>query len=207
MPICKLCLADVPKLVRCHIYPRSMSRAMAADDVLVQVANDPRPRAGFANGGMYDENIVCDECERRFKPADDCAIDFRLAVLTLRPPITFPYPQDGAKIPAFRASPELLHTFAMQTWLRAHLSERSEHSQVSNDVIAAETTDCLLSGTSTLTTGRQVAYAFDRSDLGALMIAPMHYADFIPPMYELVMPNMVVFIAASVGGLPLDSQR
>ena len=202
VPICKMCMAEVPRLARCHIYPRSLSREMAARDVLVQVAITPHPRSGFANGGMYDDNIVCPRCELAFKAADDCAIDFRRAVLTLRPPVTFPYPNDGARFPAFAASPELLHTFAMQTWLRCHLSDRPEYNQASDKAIAEETIGCLLGGGSTLATGRQVSYTFDRSDLGALMIPPMHYDDFTPPMYEMVMPNMAIFIAAGPDGLP-----
>lgn len=201
MPICKMCQAEVPRLARCHIFPRSMSRDMAAGGPIVQVALEPEPRAAFANGGLYDDNIVCPTCERRFHAADTHAIEFRRAVLTLRPPITFPYPQDGAQLPSFEASPEMLHTFAMQTWLRCQLSDRQEHAQVSDAAIASETIDCLLRGISTLSTGRQVAYAFDRSDMGTLMLGPMHYTDFEPPMYELGMPNMTIFIAATTAGL------
>lgn len=201
MPTCKLCGDDVPHLARCHIYPRALSRAIAgSENVLVGVACHPQPRAAYARGGMFDDNIVCPSCEQRFKRADDYAIEFRKAVLELRPPVTFPFHE--AKLPAFEASPELLHTFAMQTWLRSFLSERAEHDQLTDSAIAKQTIECLLRGESTLSTGRQIAYEVNRSDLGQMMLAPMHAPDFSPPIYELAMPNMAIRIAAGDGGLP-----
>ena len=200
MPTCKLCKTRVHKLVRCHIYPEALSRAIAAGGPLVHSTNhESGTRTGYAHGGMYDKEIICAACEALFKAADDHALDFRRQVLTLKPPYYFPWGK--AALPVFPCNPQLLHTFAMQTLLRGLLSNRPEYSNITDDEIEAEVRSCLLGGALPSLKDREVAYAFDRSDLGSMMLGPMHHPS-PQDMYELTMGNMAIFIASSDRGLP-----
>lgn len=200
MPTCKLCQTQVDRLVRCHIYPEALSRAVAAGGSLVHSTNhESGTRTGYAHGGMYDKEIVCSACEALFKAADDHALDFRRRVLTLKPPYYFPWGKTA--LPVFPCNPQLLHTFAMQTMLRCLLSDRPEYANVSDDALEAEAKASLLNGVCPSLENRQVAYAFDRSDLGSMMMGPMHHP-MPQPMYELIMGNMTIFIASTDQGLP-----
>lgn len=198
---CRMCHREVEKLICCHIYPDAFTREMRREGgVLVHASNgNSGPRAGIANKGMFDRNIVCADCEAMFKAADDYAIEFRRHVLALTLPSYTPWGEGSLRV-FYPSQPELLHRFAMQTWFRCYLSDL--HEAVADQAIADEIRPCLLSGESTIRAGRQVTYVFDRSDLGRLALGPILHQGIEFPMYELAMPNMVILIAATPAGLP-----
>lgn len=201
MPTCKLCQRTVPKLIRCHIYPDAMTPSLAEDGPVIHIATSrDAAHLGYSNNGLFDREIVCADCERLFQHGDNHGTAFRKAVLALDGLLR--YYDAEPELPIFRADPEALHTFAMQTLLRAHLSQRRECKAIHNDAIAAEVYAHLKAGTSTLETGRQVIYCFGRSAIDAVMMSPMFKN--IPgwPCYQLTMPHMVIYIAGSASGLP-----
>lgn len=70
---CKFC-GEQATLVKAHIIPRSFypERARGKKPLLVlsPYSGEPKRRAPK---GIYDENLVCKECEARFDPYDDYA--------------------------------------------------------------------------------------------------------------------------------------
>lgn len=199
---CKLCGSSGVKLVRCHLYPKSISRELAGrDNRLVALSNNADgPRTAYAHGGIYDDAIVCDECERRFKAPDDYGIDFRKRVISLAPP--FRIGLHGRQFPIFAARPALLHSFAMQTWLRCYLSDRTFDQSMRNQEVFSQVRKCVLDGRSTLSTGYEVAFMFDISTLASVLLNPMLHADPEHPVYEFHLANMVILISGSNRGLP-----
>src|SRR6266436_4264857 len=71
MGICQLCREE-SVLVRAHITPLAFHRHMQSDVTLAPVvvgsASDSFPLR--RPGGLYDEELLCDPCEKRFGPWD-----------------------------------------------------------------------------------------------------------------------------------------
>lgn len=70
--ICKFCLKD-KKLVRCHIIPRSFYKSLLNPHALILSERSYPKRS---QTGIYDENLVCEECETLFSSFDDYAYRF-----------------------------------------------------------------------------------------------------------------------------------
>lgn len=201
MLTCGMCGAQAAKLAKSHIYPRSMTREAAGDGPMVAVPMKPEQgrRPSYANGGFFDR-IVCRACEQRFGPADEYAIKFRRDVLHLR---RVAVPQHNTlRFLRFSASPELLHTFAMQCWYRAFLSHHPDYDQAVDPELAQEVQTALMAGRSTLGSGREVAYLFERGDFATIMAPPMYAGLPNFQAHILGMPNMTIWIAAGPAGLP-----
>ena len=79
MSVCKLCHQDRP-LVRSHIIPDAFNRALkgGTDAPPVMLSTHPRHHPRRRPGGHYDEDLVCNSCERRFWPWDTYGADFFL---------------------------------------------------------------------------------------------------------------------------------
>jgi hypothetical protein len=202
MPICKMCKQNKEKLIRCHIYPESMSKEISGDPhCLVSMSERGHNLvSGYAPGGIYDKDIVCLSCEAFFKEADDYAIDFRRKVLRLEMPVRLLL--NSIKFPTFDASAEKLHKFAMQTWLRSHLSQRYENQQIENPETAELISEIILNRKETIDTGIEVSFLFFTSELAQVMMSPVHYQAPDFPVYSIWMPNMNILISASEKGLP-----
>jgi hypothetical protein len=202
MPVCKMCGETKEKLIRCHIYPRSMSREISGKEhCLVSMSmKGEKPVSGYAPGGLFDDHIVCGVCETFFKEADDYGIVFRRKVLTLDMPAQFLL--KTVRFPSFDASPEKLHRFAVQTWLRSHLSQRHENEQINNPLMANMIVDHILMGKETIDTWIQVSYMFFTQEIAQIMISPEYFNAPEFPVYSIWMPNMNIFISASDNGLP-----
>lgn len=67
--ICKFCLKE-RKLVRCHIIPRSFFKSLLNPHALI-ISDISYPKR--SQTGIYDENLICEECETLFSPFDDYA--------------------------------------------------------------------------------------------------------------------------------------
>ena len=71
--ICKGCNEDKPP-VRSHIIPESFFRELRADEkTLKLVPTDKEKHVKRAPIGVYDQEILCAECERTFQDVDDYA--------------------------------------------------------------------------------------------------------------------------------------
>lgn len=207
MSHCKICKTDVRKLVRCHIYPQSMTKELAGDDgPLLSMSNRFGPRMGVAHAGIFDDDLACLACERLFGVGDDYAIKFRRHALNLTIPFKIQRlcPSQAlptVAMPTFSANPSRLHTFAMHTLFRAHLSSRWEHDQINEAFIENEVRASLASGAATIEQGRQVCIIITRGEIGGYLTAP----HFLPhpefPKYVLQMPNMTIYIDAGSRGL------
>jgi hypothetical protein len=125
MPACGLCGADVAKLAKSHIIPDSMTKELAGGEPLLALR---ATHAHNVRGGVYDR-IVCRACEASFHSADDYAIAFRRQIIR-GTGVQKAVPGTKLALRAHRGDPMLLHRFALQTLLRAHLSQRPEHAGV-----------------------------------------------------------------------------
>lgn len=202
MPICKMCETEKAKLIKCHIYPESMSKEVSGEPrcLVSMIAGGGQSIANYAHGGIYDKEIICSSCESLFKDADDYAIDFRRSVL--KNTISAKLLLQTVRFPSYEVSPEKLHRFALQTWLRSHYSERYEHRQISNPELAKEISALITNGKETISTGIAVCFLFFTSDLAQVMMSPVLYKEIDFPLYSMWMPNMNVLIASSDRGLP-----
>jgi|WetSurMetagenome_2_1015567.scaffolds.fasta_scaffold126567_2 hypothetical protein len=73
--ICKFCLEE-KKCIKCHIIPRSFFKSILKPHALIisDKFNSKRSQTG-----IYDENLVCKECEKLFSPFDDYACHLLLS--------------------------------------------------------------------------------------------------------------------------------
>lgn len=197
MPLCKVCLRDVPKLIRCHIYPKSMTREVSGDG-MVAMSTVQGARASYANGGIFDDNLACDACERLFGPADDYAVRFRRAALSWGMPFEFRH--GVCALPVFRADAGLLHSFAMNVLFRVSLSDRPEHRRTNSSGINDEARHALHAGTSTIHSGRQIAVIVTKGDLGGLITLP-HVKPGEYPLHLIQLPHLTFLVAATERGL------
>ncbi len=200
MKLCGIC-GEYAQLVRCHVYPRSMTLEAAGPErqLVSLAAHEAGTRVAWARGGLFDDEIVCADCERRFKRADDYAIEFRKATLALSGRCFFEL--GSIAFPSFTADAALLHKFALTTLLRCHLSTRHEHSQVSIDGLASKLTSAVLADQETISWGPEVCFIVTTGPLGSMAASPAFrdLPDF--PLYELRLPNFTMAIAASDRGL------
>ncbi len=199
MPLCKVCGQQVAKLIRCHIYPDSLTKEAAGEErKLVGMSLTNGPRASYAMAGLFDDNLACLDCERLFGRADDYAIMFRRRALALSLPTVR---WGAASLPTFEGDPARLHSFAMNTLLRAHLSDRWELNAVNEPEIAQEALQALHGGQSTIDGGREVSIVVTRSALAGLYATP-HRRDFGGhPVFVIQLPNMMFFVALSTAGV------
>lgn len=199
MPTCLMCREMVKKLERCHIYPKAMTRYLAGDaNKLVSMSIRQGPRASSGLGGMYDDTIVCSRCERTFFAADDYAIAFWKALLNTSIRFKHPY---GLKLREYDVDPNLLHTFCIQTLLRAHYSKRWVHDQVDLEESGLVLAETLLAGKSTLENGPEVALRFVKDNKAANALTPYVMRSKIDEIYVLSFPHLQAHIACN-GKLP-----
>lgn len=201
MPICKLCGKDAPKLAKCHIYPRSMSKELSgSDNFLVSMTANESPRSGYARDGIYDREIVCLSCEGKFKKADDYGILFRRTLVNPSSPCKYPY--RTVSLPSFDADPVLLHQFAAQTWLRSALSARNEHSQTNDSELIALISKYVFDGKDTIDSGIGVAVVLMRTPKTKVLASPVRFVVDQYVMYWMLLSGMLLIIAGGSGDLP-----
>lgn len=72
MPVCRLCGIDQQKLVKAHIIPRSLFKLVAkgAPYSVYFKAQKSGLTTAYKQAGIYDQNILCEECEARFSEWD-----------------------------------------------------------------------------------------------------------------------------------------
>lgn len=71
--ICKMCLKDKP-LIKAHVIPAAFYRYMKKDDRPLEIRSIEKgvpKRRSYT--GIYDKNILCEDCERLFQKYDDYA--------------------------------------------------------------------------------------------------------------------------------------
>jgi len=199
MEVCKMCGRQVEKLVRCHIYPNAITKAVLAEEHSIStmsIADGPRTSSGHA--GFLDPNIVCARCEALFGRADEYAVHFRKKVLILEPP----YQALSSEIFLFRARSDLLHTFAMQTVLRASLSQRPENRLIDATEFHNEIISHLINGESTIKMGTEVCIWVTRGEFKSYSAAPAIASFSEKDVWRISPPGMHLFVAMSSEGLP-----
>lgn len=194
MPSCGMCASEVAKLVNSHIYPASMTREQAGGRELVG-ARPERGHVNIATAGLRDR-IVCARCESIFHPADDEAIRFRRHALKLDGLIALNH--SSVKLPTLIGDAGKLHTFALQTLLRAALSRHTP--AVPRNALSEWTAECLLTGRQTINDGPDVFIRIIRGPLGGVSMNPALHADKLQPNYALYMPNFHLYVAANSDG-------
>lgn len=72
MAICRFCKCSDKKLIKAHIIPRSIFKLVKKDEnySVYFEARQEGVRTDFKQAGLYDETILCAECEARFSNWD-----------------------------------------------------------------------------------------------------------------------------------------
>ena len=72
VPTCRFCKSPDKKLIKAHIIPRSIFKLVKKDEnySVYFEARQEGVRTDFKQAGLYDENILCAECEARFSNWD-----------------------------------------------------------------------------------------------------------------------------------------
>lgn len=78
--LCKGCATEKGKLSKSHIIPRSFFEELRDDKTIAlrQYTNSPGQFNKKIPIGVYDQTILCDECENRFLKIDNYAADLLL---------------------------------------------------------------------------------------------------------------------------------
>lgn len=116
---CHLCNQD-RKLIRAHVIPRSFYAPFESAGQIVSNAEGMYPKRSPI--GIYDTEILCEECERRFSPWDDYGCAFLMRDLASLPTIL-----NGDEILAYNLGPanySTLKLFLISVLWRA---DRSAH--------------------------------------------------------------------------------
>jgi len=92
MEVCKLCLNKHIKLIDSHIIPRafyeSMRMASEKGQPFLLMSNTPGTHKSRSQIGIYDDQLVCCECEKRFSKCDNYATKFFLTESNFTPMIS-----------------------------------------------------------------------------------------------------------------------
>lgn len=74
MPLCRLCSED-RNLVKAHIVPEAFFRVLRdPNEPLLLITNTPGHYPKRSQVGVYDQGILCGECESKFGEVDDYGI-------------------------------------------------------------------------------------------------------------------------------------
>jgi hypothetical protein len=93
---CKLC-NQVKKLVKAHIIPRSFAlRAKGQSKQLFEARNHDVKDVQYWQNGVWDDEILCQDCEERFKSWDDYGFEILGAS-----PENDAMPQNDSELQAF----------------------------------------------------------------------------------------------------------
>jgi hypothetical protein len=72
VPTCRFCKSPGTRLIKAQIIPRSIFKLVKKDEnysVYFEARKD-EVRTEFKQAGLYDEDILCEDCERRFTDWD-----------------------------------------------------------------------------------------------------------------------------------------
>jgi hypothetical protein len=123
MPACKLCENEVAALTRAHVIPKSFFEIGPRSAAPRLVTNSKGVYPKKTPIGIYDQTIVCAECERRFDRCDDYA-----AKLLLHSPGKFVRQPGGFLIPKYDY--HLLKMFIVAVLWRASASTHPFFSRI-----------------------------------------------------------------------------
>src|SRR5262245_42350250 len=86
MKTCRFCKHTYPKLVRAHIIPRAFFKILRGSGKfsIVVEAGPKHLTQEFKQAGISDEDILCENCERRFSPLDTHGVHVFTEVLKLK---------------------------------------------------------------------------------------------------------------------------
>jgi len=128
--ICRYC-SQLKPLVKAHIIPEAFFRAIGKGGeallLITDVASSPHPKR--APIGVYDNQILCDPCERRFDKVD--AYGTKTLLHTLRGAALVPL-RRGFGVVGFRAAgidQQLLKRFFVAALWRASVSTGRSSSE------------------------------------------------------------------------------
>ena len=129
---CRFCNREQPKFAKAHIIPRSFYKAVRGTgkySVLIQ-ASKTEIKQDAKQAGIYDHNILCEECEGRFNKFDDHG--FRVFTGVFRKRELY---RDHDGIPCAYLLPnaryDLLKLFVLSLYWRASVSNLPFFSNVS----------------------------------------------------------------------------
>lgn len=127
--VCRLCSCD-KKLVKAHIIPEAFFRVLRnGNEPPLIVSGSEKSYTKRSPIGVYDQYILCDDCESKFGIIDDYGIK---VFLTQREQLFQPV-FDGDKIVAYQSeniNQKLLFQFLIATLWRASVSKHDFYKRV-----------------------------------------------------------------------------
>lgn len=128
---CRLC-DQTKELIRAHVIPKSFSHKEFKDGgthtVFFDVSEDAAREATFLQAGVYDQGILCADCESKFSEFDRYGWEI-LGSVSLQNPIQEPgYPSHAYRV---FCETDKLKRFILSVLWRASVSTHSFYSYVS----------------------------------------------------------------------------
>jgi hypothetical protein len=128
MPKCRLC-GHNRKLIKAHIIPEAFFREARGDDKKPRlIFDDPNIYPKKSLIGVYDQEILCDQCESKFQPLDDYGVQVLLNQFhELFLPVTY---ENRVVYQATNINYNLLLKFFVATLWRASVSTQMFYKDV-----------------------------------------------------------------------------
>jgi len=198
MPTCGLCLANVPKLAKSHLFPRALGATLVAKGPLAKLATGPQSRVNKSLDLGY-VRVVCRQCEASSQLADEELIRFSRHVESSRIAAGEGASQTIVEAPA---DVSLLHRACVQMLFRAHLSERPEHKEIRVDEKAESIRLSLLAPGDTWATGIQVSILSRVDLLGQGVLSPLNLYIDSRPFFSFSVPGLEIYMSNGMLRLP-----
>lgn len=198
--VCRLCGFDEPT-IRSHIIPESLYPLSRGPDrePMVIVSNDA-PIARRSPTGIYDPDIVCQNCERRFAPWDDYAQRLFKTPIPAEAAIAHDGNIIGWQLPVEYSSLKLF--FISLLW-RAHTTKQFFFTEINVGPFAARLREMILSADPG--PADEFSVVLDKFDDHSAATAILH------PFWERQGSEGVryyrFYLAGYVAGIKVDRQR
>jgi hypothetical protein len=142
--ICQLCGQD-RKLIDAHVIPRSFHRLDSKDPTPAKLVTNVEGRyPQKIRKGVYDQEILCEQCERRFSPWDNYGAQLFIKDWPNFAPIMNGAEQVGYELPTYDYP--LLKLFFLSVLWRAAVSTHVMYSKIDLGPREAALKQSILSG-------------------------------------------------------------
>lgn len=199
--ICRGCNKE-KNLVKAHIIPESFFRDLRGDEATLHlVSNTEGVHTKKAPIGVYDKEILCEDCEKRFQDADDYAAKVLLDSSALEE-----LKKEGSIIGYVVRSVdyELLKRFVISVLWRASISNQNFYSKVSLGELEEQAKGLIWSGSS----GEEDDFSFvlakfeDTGTISKAMLDPHQEEWEGKKYYRFYMGGFVLCVKADSGETP-----
>jgi len=204
--ICKGCYAD-KQLVKAHIIPESFFRDLRADEkTLLLISNRAGVHKKKAPIGVYDETILCRECEDRFEHIDDYAAKVLVnndGIEKIR---------SNGEVTAYRLNEvdtDLIKLFVISLLWRASISRQDFYKKVNLGPLEQKAKDLVWEGS----TGNRHDFSFvlakfdDTEKISKVILEPHSERWFGRKYYRFYIASYVLYVKVDSQNTPKIWER